>query len=45
MNAANSVLSTTPGSNTVAASALRSYEEALKDVLDAINNNQLIVLV
>jgi hypothetical protein len=45
MNAANTVLGTAAGSNTVAGSLLRSYEEALKDVLDAINNNQLIVLV
>ena len=45
MNAANTVLGSTAGNNTLAPGDLRSYEEALKDVLDAINNNQLIILV
>jgi hypothetical protein len=45
MNAAKTVLGTAAGSNAVAGSLLRSYEEALKDILDAINNNQLIVVV
>ncbi len=42
INAANTSLGTNP--NTPAGSAARSYQEALKDVLNAINNNQRIIL-
>lgn len=45
MDAANNVLGTTAGANTTAGSALRTYEAALQDVLNAINNNQSIILV
>jgi hypothetical protein len=45
MNAAVSVLGTSVGANTTSVSALRSYEEALKDVCDAINNGGAIILV
>lgn len=45
MNTAVSKLGTTAGANTTAGSALRSFEEALKDVFDAINNGAAIILV
>jgi hypothetical protein len=45
MNAAVKVLGTSGGASTTAASGLRSFEEALKDVFDAINNNMAIILV
>jgi WD40 repeat protein len=42
ISAANASLGA--NANTTAGSAARTYQEALKDVLDAINNNQQIVL-
>jgi hypothetical protein len=42
LSAANASLGA--NANTTASSAVRTYQEALKDVLDAINNNQSIVL-
>src|SRR5262249_32317864 len=42
IDAAAALLGTDAGKSTVAASDLRTYEEALKDIFDAINNNQKI---
>src|SRR5262249_54050479 len=44
LDAANAILGTTAGDNATASSALRSYEEMLKNILDAMNNNKVLAV-